>query len=150
VPAWVTFGRVTVPICLPAILEIWVYLFVSAMTTVSAVIFLYGPDTKPASVAMVHMDEAGQASAAAAMACVLLAATTAGEAGAAGRRRAAWARHAGLAAVSRWEKGTSPPAPPSTFLATVGVSPQRTKKGGGAGEVLLPRRLQRARRNAVG
>jgi iron(III) transport system permease protein len=77
VPAWITFGRVTVPICLPAILEIWVYLFVSAMTTVSAVIFLYGPDTKPASVAVLHMDEAGQASAAAAMACVLLAATTA-------------------------------------------------------------------------
>lgn len=75
-PVWVTFRRVTLPICLPAILEIWVYLFVNAMTTVSAVIFLYGPDTKPASVAVVHMDEAGQASAAAAMACVLLAATT--------------------------------------------------------------------------
>ena len=65
----------TVPICLPAILEIAVYLFVNAMTTVSAVIFLYGPDTKPASVAVVHMDEAGQASAAAAMACTILAVT---------------------------------------------------------------------------
>jgi iron(III) transport system permease protein len=47
------------------------------MTTVSAVIFLYGPDTKPASVAVIHMDEAGQASAAAAMAVTILAATTA-------------------------------------------------------------------------
>jgi iron(III) transport system permease protein len=73
----VTFGRVTLPICLPALLEIWVYLFVSAMTTVSAVIFLYGPDTKPAAVAMVHMEEAGQSSAAAAMACVLLGAAVA-------------------------------------------------------------------------
>jgi iron(III) transport system permease protein len=45
------------------------------MTTVSALVFLYGPDTKPASVAVLHMDEAGQASAAAALACVLLAAT---------------------------------------------------------------------------
>jgi iron(III) transport system permease protein len=72
VPLRETFLRVTVPICLPAILEVWVYLFVNAMTTVSAVIFLYGPETKPASVAVVHMDEAGQASAAAAMACVLL------------------------------------------------------------------------------
>jgi iron(III) transport system permease protein len=72
VPVWVTFGRVTVPMCLPAILEIAIYLFVNAMTTVSAVIFLYGPDTKPASVAMVHMDEAGQASAAAAMGVVIL------------------------------------------------------------------------------
>ena len=73
VPIWRTFCRITLPICLPAILEIAVFLFVSAMTTVSAVIFLYGPDTKPASVAVVHMDEAGQASAAAAMACVILA-----------------------------------------------------------------------------
>jgi iron(III) transport system permease protein len=72
VPIWQTFGRITLPICLPAIFEILVFLFVSAMTTVSAVIFLYGPDTKPASVAVVHMDEAGQASAAAAMACVIL------------------------------------------------------------------------------
>lgn len=76
VPVWVTFGRVIVPICLPAILEIAVYLFVSAMTTVSAVIFLYGPDTKPAAIAVVHMDEAGQASAAAAMAVVILGITT--------------------------------------------------------------------------
>ncbi len=75
VPAWVTFGRVTVPICLPAILDIAVYLFVNTMTTVSAVIFLYGPDTKPASVAVVHMDEAGQASAAAAMAVCILGVT---------------------------------------------------------------------------
>ncbi|NKC33162.1 putative 2-aminoethylphosphonate ABC transporter permease subunit [Falsiroseomonas selenitidurans] len=75
VPAVVTFGRVTVPICLPAILDIAVYAFVNVMTTVSAVIFLYGPDTKPASVAVVHMDEAGQASAAAAMAVTILAVT---------------------------------------------------------------------------
>ncbi|BDG71222.1 putative 2-aminoethylphosphonate ABC transporter permease subunit [Roseomonas fluvialis] len=76
VPVWITFGRVTVPMCLPAILEIAVFMFVNAMTTVSAVIFLYGPDTKPASVAMVHMDEAGQASAAAAMGVVILAVTS--------------------------------------------------------------------------
>lgn len=73
VPLWVTFTRVTLPICLPAILEIFVYLFVNCMATVSAVIFLYGPDTKPASVAVVHMEEAGQISAAAAMAvCILM------------------------------------------------------------------------------
>jgi iron(III) transport system permease protein len=77
VPAAVTFARVTVPICLPAILDIAVYIFVNAMTTVSAVIFLYGPATKPASVSVVHMDEAGQMSAAAAMACCILGVTLA-------------------------------------------------------------------------
>jgi iron(III) transport system permease protein len=75
VPRWITFGRVTVPISLPAILEIAVYIFVNAMTTVSAVVFLYGPGSKPASVAVVQMDEAGQVAAAAAMACVILAIT---------------------------------------------------------------------------
>ena len=48
----------TVPICLPAILDIAIYLFVNAMTTVSAVIFLYATDTKLASVAAVNIEEA--------------------------------------------------------------------------------------------
>jgi iron(III) transport system permease protein len=64
--------RVTVPICLPAILDIAVYLFVNAMTTVSAVIFLYSTDTKLASVAVVNMDEAGFTAAAAAMATMIV------------------------------------------------------------------------------
>ncbi len=66
-PAWRLFGRVTVPVCLPAILDISVYLFVNAMTTVSAVIFLYSPDTTLASVAVLNMDDAGDIAPAAAM-----------------------------------------------------------------------------------
>src|ERR1043166_8682787 len=73
VPFWRTFRRVTVPICMPAILDIAVYLFVNALTTVSAVIFLYGADTKLASIAIVHMDEAGVTSGAADMATVIVA-----------------------------------------------------------------------------
>jgi iron(III) transport system permease protein len=72
VPFWRTFGRVTVPICMPAILDIAVYMFVNALTTVSAVIFLYGADSKLASVAIVHMDEAGAIASAAAMATVIM------------------------------------------------------------------------------
>ena len=73
VPFWRTFGRVTVPICMPAILDIAVYFFVNALTTVSAVIFLYGPATKLAAIAIVHMDEAGATAGAAAMATVIVA-----------------------------------------------------------------------------
>lgn len=73
VPFWSTLRRVTGPICMPAILDIAVYLFVNAMTTVSAVIFLYGADTKLASIAIVHMDEAGSVASAAAMATVIMA-----------------------------------------------------------------------------
>lgn len=72
VPLWRTFRRVTVPICMPAILDIAVYLFVNALTTVSAVIFLYGPGTKLASISIVHMDEAGVTAGAAAMASLIV------------------------------------------------------------------------------
>jgi iron(III) transport system permease protein len=44
-PFYKMFARVTVPVCMPAILDISIYLFVNAMTTVSAVVFLYSPDT---------------------------------------------------------------------------------------------------------
>ncbi|MCZ8270232.1 MAG: putative 2-aminoethylphosphonate ABC transporter permease subunit [Beijerinckiaceae bacterium] len=72
VPFWVTFRRVTLPISTPAVLDVAVYLFVNAMTTVSAVIFLYGPTTKLASIAIVHMDEMGAVAAAAAMATCIV------------------------------------------------------------------------------
>jgi iron(III) transport system permease protein len=72
VPFYRTLMRVTVPICLPAILDIAIYLFLNAMTTVSAVIFLYSTDTKLASVAVVNMDEAGFTAAAAAMATMIV------------------------------------------------------------------------------
>ncbi|RVU14956.1 putative 2-aminoethylphosphonate ABC transporter permease subunit [Methylobacterium oryzihabitans] len=83
VPFWRTFTRVSLPICLPTVLELAVYLFVNAMTTVSAVIFLYGPDTKLASIAIVHMDEAGTTASAAAMASVIMATALAARLGAA-------------------------------------------------------------------
>jgi iron(III) transport system permease protein len=72
VPFYRTFARVTVPVCMPAILDIAVYMFVNALTTVSAVIFLYGPSTKLASISIVHMDEAGATAAAAAMATLIV------------------------------------------------------------------------------
>ncbi|MGE3362094.1 MAG: putative 2-aminoethylphosphonate ABC transporter permease subunit [Rhizobiaceae bacterium] len=61
------FFRVTVPVCLPAILDIAAYLFVNAMTTVSAVVFLYSTATQLASVAVLNMDDAGDIAPAAAM-----------------------------------------------------------------------------------
>ena len=66
-PFWRLFGRVTVPVCLPAILDIAIYMFVNAMTTVSAVVFLYSTSTALASVAVLNMDDAGDIAPAAAM-----------------------------------------------------------------------------------
>ncbi|MDW8445255.1 MAG: putative 2-aminoethylphosphonate ABC transporter permease subunit [Acetobacteraceae bacterium] len=72
VPIWRTFAAVILPMSLPVLLDVAIYLFVNAMTTVSAVVFLYAPGIMPASVAVVQMDEAGFASPAAAMATVIL------------------------------------------------------------------------------
>ncbi len=72
VPFYKTFSRVTFPLCLPAVLNISIYLFVNAMTTVSAVVFIYGPDTTLASVAVLNMDDAGDIAPAAAMAMMIV------------------------------------------------------------------------------
>ena len=77
VPFYRTFFKVTVPVCMPAILDISMYLFVNAMTTVSAVVFLYAPDTALASIAILNMDDAGDVAPAAAMG-MLIVATAAG------------------------------------------------------------------------
>nr|WP_092363633.1 putative 2-aminoethylphosphonate ABC transporter permease subunit [Pseudomonas seleniipraecipitans] len=76
VPLFSHFLRVTLPMCLPALLDIVRYLFVSAMTTVSAVIFLYSPDSLVASVAVLNMDDAGNVGGAAAMSTLILLTST--------------------------------------------------------------------------
>jgi iron(III) transport system permease protein len=71
VPFYKTFIRVTMPVCAPTLIEMARYFFVNAMTTISAVVFLYSPDTKPASIAILNLDEAGELGAAAAMAILI-------------------------------------------------------------------------------
>jgi iron(III) transport system permease protein len=77
VPFYKTFWRVTVPVCLPAILEIAMYFFVNAMATVSAVIFLYAADIPLASVAVANMDDAGDTAPACAMSMLIVGANIA-------------------------------------------------------------------------
>lgn len=71
VAPWITAWRVHLPMCLPALLEVAGYFFVNAMTTVSAVVFLYAPHTQLASVAVLNMDDAGDIAPAAAMAVLI-------------------------------------------------------------------------------
>ncbi len=71
-PVYKVFGRVTVPVCLPAILDMGIYLFVNAMTTVSGVVFLWGPNTELASIVVIDLDDAGQTASAAAMATMII------------------------------------------------------------------------------
>ncbi|MFS2033120.1 putative 2-aminoethylphosphonate ABC transporter permease subunit [Polaromonas sp. CT11-55] len=76
VPFFKTFWRVTLPICTPALVDIARYFFINAMTTISAVVFLYSPETKVASIAILNLDEAGEIGAAAAMAVLIGVAST--------------------------------------------------------------------------
>ena len=76
VPFFKTFWRVTLPICTPALVDIARYFFINAMTTISAVVFLYSPETKVASIAILNLDEAGEIGAAAAMAVLIGIAST--------------------------------------------------------------------------
>ena len=71
VPFYKTFWRVTLPICTPALVDIARYFFINAMTTISAVVFLYSPETKVAAIAILNLDEAGEIGAAAAMAVLI-------------------------------------------------------------------------------
>ncbi|MBT4889161.1 MAG: putative 2-aminoethylphosphonate ABC transporter permease subunit [Rhodospirillales bacterium] len=70
-PFYKTFSRVTVPVCMPAIFDVSIYLFMNAMTTVSAVVFIYASDTTLASIAVLNMDDAGDIAPAAAMALMI-------------------------------------------------------------------------------
>lgn len=72
VPFYKTFFRVTVPMCLLAILEMVMYYFVNSMVTVSAVVFLYAADFKLAAVSIVNMDDAGNVAPAAAMSVLIV------------------------------------------------------------------------------
>ncbi len=76
VPFYKTFWRVTLPICSPALVDIARYYFINAMTTISAVVFLYSPETKVAAIAILNLDEAGEIGAAAACAILIVAANT--------------------------------------------------------------------------
>jgi ABC-type molybdate transport system permease subunit len=106
-PLYKHFLRVTVPICLPALLDIVRYLFVSGMTTVSAAIFLYSPDTILAAVAVLNMDDAGNVGGAAAMSTLILLTRPA--------PRCCWPGFARLAAPF---PGLAPPRPAIDRLPT--------------------------------
>lgn len=67
-----TFIKITVPVCTPALLDIFIYLFMNAMTTTSAVVFLYSADTIVASISVLNMADTGQTASASAMAVMIM------------------------------------------------------------------------------
>lgn len=72
-----TFFRVILPLRFTVALDVAFYFFINAMTTVSGMVFIFAPDTVPASVTMLHSTDTGQYGEAAAMGSLILAATLA-------------------------------------------------------------------------
>ncbi len=66
---------ISLPLSGPTLIEVARFFFVSAMTTVSGVIFLYTPNTVLAAVAVLNMDDAGDIGAAAAMSTLIVGAS---------------------------------------------------------------------------
>ena len=71
IPFWEVFFKVSLPMSVNAVLEVLIYFFVNAMVTVSAVVFLYTAQSKPASIAILNMDDNGDYAAAAAMSILI-------------------------------------------------------------------------------
>lgn len=64
--------NVTIPLCLPAVLENFMYFFLNSMVTVSALIFIYTASSKVASISIVQLDDKGSTAQAAALAVMIL------------------------------------------------------------------------------
>ena len=65
--------EVILPLSASGIRDIFCYLFASAVTTISAVVFLYTPQTMPAAVAAIQMIDSGFISEGAAMSTLVFA-----------------------------------------------------------------------------
>ncbi|EQB35338.1 MULTISPECIES: putative 2-aminoethylphosphonate ABC transporter permease subunit [Virgibacillus] len=72
VPMYKTFFKVTVPMCMPAILEMAMYFFVNSMVTISAVVFLYTAEFNLAAISIVNLDDAGNLGQAAALSVLII------------------------------------------------------------------------------
>ena len=71
VSSFSTIRQVILPLCKTGLGEVFCYLFASALTTISAVVFLYTPETMPAAVAAIQMIDSGFISEGAAMSTLI-------------------------------------------------------------------------------
>lgn len=81
VPRRRTLFRVILPLSRESLLEISFYFFVNSLTTISALVFLYTPESMPASIFMLQISDTGNAAAASAVGSCILALALAGRLG---------------------------------------------------------------------
>lgn len=73
IPFYKVFFHVSLPMSITAVLEVILYFFLNSMTTVSALVFLYSAQAKPAALSIVSMEDNGDFESAAAMSLVIFA-----------------------------------------------------------------------------
>lgn len=73
IPFYRIMGGVSLPMSITAVLEIAQYFFLNSMTTISALVFLYSPQSKPAALSLVSMEDNGDFESAAAMSLIIFA-----------------------------------------------------------------------------
>jgi iron(III) transport system permease protein len=71
-PFYRTFMKVTVPVALPAIIQIASYLFLNAMVTISAVVFLFVPGKELAALSVMLLDDAARSGQAMALSLLII------------------------------------------------------------------------------
>ncbi|WP_294364845.1 putative 2-aminoethylphosphonate ABC transporter permease subunit [uncultured Clostridium sp.] len=71
-PWYTIINRVIIPISMPALLESFSYFFVNSMMTVSAVVFLYFPYTRLATISMINQVDIGEIAGASAVAVMII------------------------------------------------------------------------------
>ena len=71
-PFYRTFMKVTVPVALPAIIQIASYLFLNAMVTISAVVFLFTPGRELAALSVMLLDDAARSGQAMALSLLII------------------------------------------------------------------------------
>ena len=64
--------NVTIPLCLSAVLENFMYFFLNSMVTISALVFIYTASSKVAAISIVQLDDKGSTAQAAALAVLIL------------------------------------------------------------------------------
>ncbi|STQ86304.1 ABC transporter permease subunit [Helicobacter muridarum] len=69
---WGMLKRIYIPLCLPAILENFIYFFLNSMISISAIVFIYSTTNKMAAITIIHLDEKGYIEEAAALAILIM------------------------------------------------------------------------------
>ncbi|MGL5150210.1 MAG: ABC transporter permease subunit [Clostridium sp.] len=72
IPTYKVLSKITFPLCRESFKENFLYYFTNSMVTISAIVFLYSPKFKVATISIVNLEDAGALAEAGAMSCLII------------------------------------------------------------------------------